>query len=373
MQKINVIEFIGSLSDGGAETLVKDYATLINHEKFNIEIVTIWDNGSSANSRLIKESGVKTHKIYPQWNIWIRIINKIFGRYYVSKRILSIVCQENISCIHVHLSQLKYILPISNNLKKLNVKIFYTCHNIPLKFFGENNNIEKKAAIKLIENNNMKIIALHDNMAKELNELFKINNTIVIHNGINLERFIECNTSYKEAKRKLGIPNNRVVIGHIGRFNIQKNHEFLIDIFIELKKKNSNFFLLMVGDGSLKNKCIEKLNNFVSEEDYLILSHRTDVPDILRSMDCFVFPSLYEGLGIVLVEAQASGLKCIVSNKVPKDAFLSDGIISLPIDQGVEIWTESILKSLNKKNISCDFCNYDMKKEIKILEEIYSK
>ncbi|SHJ79232.1 Glycosyltransferase involved in cell wall bisynthesis [Dethiosulfatibacter aminovorans DSM 17477] len=369
---MKILEFIGSLSDGGAETLVKDYATLINKECFKIEVAVIWDNGKSANSKLLREVGTTIHKMYPIWNFPIRVINKTIGRFYVSRRIINIVKKNRIGCIHVHLSQLKYISPISKQLRNLNVQVLYTCHNIPVKFFGGVNNIEKKAANTLIQNNHMQIIALHSDMAKELNEMFGVTNTVVVHNGIDFNRFTNCKISYEQAKSRLKIPRDKCVIGHVGRFNIQKNHDKLVDIFLEYKKRNKNAFLLLVGDGSLRERVENKLNQFVTKDNYLILSHRTDIPQIMKAMDCFVFPSLYEGLGIVLIEAQAVGIKCIVSDSVPSDAFISDGIYSLSLDETDEKWCDVIQANLERRKLICDFKHYDMNNEIRVLERIYN-
>jgi glycosyltransferase involved in cell wall biosynthesis len=127
-----------------------------------------------------------------------------------------------------------------------------------------------------------------------------------------------------------------------------KNHEFLVEIFNELVKRKDNAFLLLVGAGRLKENIEMKLHNYGLDGKYLILSHRSDIPEIMKAMDVFVFPSLYEGLGIVLIEAQVSNLRRIVSE-----------------------WCDVILDDSIKGKNNGDINTYDMNKKIKRLEELY--
>lgn len=140
-------------------------------------------------------------------------------------------------------------------------------------------------------------------MRKEINELLKINDTIVIRNGVNFKRFQNVQGSRKSIREMLDIPEKTFVMGHVGRFHPVKNHEFLVEIFVELSKRKSDCFLLMVGDGSEKEHIRNVLDRQGMRGKYFILSNRTDVPELMQAMDVFVFPSKFEGLGIVLVEA----------------------------------------------------------------------
>ena len=106
----------------------------------------------------------------------------------------------------------------------------------------------------------------------------------------------------------------KFVIGHVGRFERQKNHEFLIEVFAEVHKKNENSVLLLIGDGSLKDPIRQKVIVLNLEEYVFFLGQRDDVADLLQTMDVFVLPSLYEGFPVSIVEAQANGLVCIASD-----------------------------------------------------------
>ncbi|WNF35312.1 glycosyltransferase family 1 protein [Bacillaceae bacterium IKA-2] len=144
--------------------------------------------------------------------------------------------------------------------------------------------------------------------------------------------------------------NNSIVIGHIGRFIEAKNHKFMIEIIKSIVKKDRSFRLLLVGDGDLKFQ-IENLAVKEEISDYIrFVGIRDDVATMLQSMDIFVFPSLYEGLGLVLLEAQACGLPCIVSEAIQPEADLKLGLLTrLSLDDGADMWASKIVDLARKK------------------------
>lgn len=144
-------------------------------------------------------------------------------------------------------------------------------------------------------------------------------------------------------RQNLNIPQNALVIGHVGRFSPPKNHEFLIDIFTALHKRVQNACLLLVGDGELRAKMEEKVQSLGLADHVLFTGIHSDVPDLLQAMDVFVFPSHYEGFGIVAIEAQASGLPCVISDSIPNDCDLTDLVTRVSLTQSANTWAEKIL------------------------------
>ncbi|MGG4167727.1 glycosyltransferase family 1 protein [Rossellomorea vietnamensis] len=141
-----------------------------------------------------------------------------------------------------------------------------------------------------------------------------------------------------------------IVIGHIGRFIPAKNHDFLLDVMKSLIKRNPNYKLLLVGEGDLKNHIEKRIENEGINESIRLVGIREDIGTMLHSMDVFVFPSLYEGLGLVLLEAQASGLPCIVSEAIQPEADLQLGLVTqLPLRDGPEVWAEAIVRQTMRK------------------------
>lgn len=185
--KTRVIEFIRDLSDGGAETLVKDYVKLIDKNKFDLYVLTIRNFTNTAVYKQVHELGIEIIPIYPKWNFLIKLFNKLFGKQYIDYKMRKIITQIRPSCIHAHLYTLDYLFRISSSLH--DVKLYYTCHSIPERYFGEKYEKQTRAAEYLIQKKGMRMIALHDNMRDELNQMFGVNNTITIKNGIDLNRY----------------------------------------------------------------------------------------------------------------------------------------------------------------------------------------
>ena len=370
MKRVKVIEFIGAIQDGGAETLIKDYALKIDKASFEITVVSIYDHKNTGNSRILHDNNVQVISVFPKRNIFSKIILHTLDEKYVSLKLLKIIKDVKPDVIHSHLSVLHYLYPIAKDLD--NVKMLYTCHNLPQLFFDGKRKKDGIAAETFIKNHRMQMIALHDNMATEINKRFHINNTAVIRNGIDFNRFTNIQESKENIRQKLNIPQDAYVIGHVGRFSDQKNHSYLIDCFNEAAKKNDKAFLLLVGSGPLKEEIINKVNSFGLSNKVLFLEHRMDIPQIMKAMDVFFFPSKFEGLGIVLIEAQVVGLPCVVSNQIPHEAFKSKNITELSLDVAPDIWADNLLNPVGNISEWGDISEYDMNKEIKKLEKLYS-
>ena len=144
-------------------------------------------------------------------------------------------------------------------------------------------------------------------------KMMKAGKVFVMHNAIDCEKFRFRPEVRERFRKEMGL-EGKFVIGHVGRFERQKNHEFLIEVFAEVHKKNENSVLLLIGDGSLKDPIRQKVIVLNLEEYVFFLGQRDDVADLLQTMDVFVLPSLYEGFPVSIVEAQANGLVCIASD-----------------------------------------------------------
>ena len=165
---------------------------------------------------------------------------------------------------------------------------------------------------------------------------------IFLKNGIETQKYAY-NRAIREGKRKeLGITDN-FVIGHIGRFMQQKNHAFLIDIFSAVKKMNPKAKLLLVSEGRLMDEIKQKVSSLGLQNDVLFLGFRNDINELMQAMDVFVLPSLWEGLPFTLVEAQAAGLPCVISDVISDESIVTDLIKKESLKQSAEIWAKKIL------------------------------
>ena len=165
-----------------------------------------------------------------------------------------------------------------------------------------------------------------------------------INNAIDVAVYTYDPTKRQEMRSQLRL-KDELTIGHVGRFNQPKNHPFLLDIFAALLKKEPNAVLLLVGGGEDMPKTQAKAQSLGIAEHVRFLGVRSDVNDLMQAMDVFVFPSLYEGLPVTMVEAQASGLPCLISDKVPPECIITEGLVDvLTLSAEPETWAEKILE-----------------------------
>lgn len=163
----------------------------------------------------------------------------------------------------------------------------------------------------------------------------------IINNAIDTDKFISDNEIRNKIRTELGI-KDKFVIGHVGRFELQKNHKFLIDIFNEYRKKNNDAVLVLVGKGSLEKSIKEKVLSLGIQDYVYFLGNRSNMAEIYQAFDVFLFPSLYEGLGIVAVEAQTAGIPVICTKDLPEEINLSSLYNTVSLDDDISIWIEKI-------------------------------
>ena len=176
----------------------------------------------------------------------------------------------------------------------------------------------------------------------------------ILNNAIEIERFTFDKQVRNTIRKEFGI-EGKFVIGHIGRFHPQKNHDFLIDIFKSIHDEVEDSVLLLVGDGPLKKSIQEKVNQINLGDSVIFTGVRSDVSDVFQGIDLFLFPSHFEGLGIVAVEAQASGLHAVVSENIPDEAYVTDLIENELLSSSPSQWANRILKYVdyyNRKDVS---------------------
>ena len=184
--------------------------------------------------------------------------------------------------------------------------------------------------------------------------LFQKKKFDIIKNGVNLDIYNVNEEKRKKLRCSLGVLEDEILIGHIGVFNYQKNHEFLVEVFKELKENNQEKFkMVLIGDGSLKTEIEGKVKEYALEKDIFFTGNISDVADYLQAIDILLLPSRFEGLPYVLVEAQAAGKLCIVSDKVSVEARLTELVHFVSIDSSSE-WVENVLSKYKiYKNMEC--------------------
>ena len=200
-------------------------------------------------------------------------------------------------------------------------------------------------------------------------------NVVYVNNAINLKKFTFDPAMRAKFREELNVEED-LVIGHVGRFDYQKNHSYLLDVFKRLVQEAPNAKLILVGDGSLKSKIQEKIIDYNLSNNIILLGVRDDVDKIMNAFDVFILPSHFEGLGIVLVEAQANGLKCIASDTIPKEVNINGDVTFLSANQNnIGCWIRQILETdVNKRNSDISkfiAAGYGIKNEVKKLQQLY--
>ena len=195
----------------------------------------------------------------------------------------------------------------------------------------------------------------------------------VIPNAIDLKKYKFNQTIRNNIRKELNI-EDKFVIGHIGRMAPPKNQKFLLKIFAKVRKENDKAVLLMIGDGILRHEIEKEIIDLALSDSVILLGVRKDVPDLLMAMDVFVLPSLYEGLPVVCVEAQATGLRCVLSDNITKEVDCGNSEF-ISLKEKAEIWCKEILSTdvKNSKHDISSFLNtqYSINIQSKILEKEY--
>lgn len=208
------------------------------------------------------------------------------------------------------------------------------------------------------------------------------NEAKVLKNAIDLEKYRYDENKGNDIKLKLGLSGKKV-IGHVGRVEKPKNHAFILEVFNQVHKLHPETNLLLIGDGGLGVELDRKIKEMGLEDAVIRIKQCDCVNEMLQAMDVFLFPSIWEGLGISLIEAQASGLKCIVSDIIKEEVCVTDLIEKHALLEGAETWADCVWSVLDKGRISerdsteyikklCD-AGYSQKEAAGILQEIYIK
>lgn len=167
---------------------------------------------------------------------------------------------------------------------------------------------------------------------------------VVLNNAVDVSQFSFNQTIRDEIREELSA-GDRLVIGHIGRFTEQKNHDFLIDVFKAVHDKKPNSMLVLVGEGHLRNAIEKKIEKLGLTNCVKILGVRKDISNLLQGMDIFLFPSLFEGLPVVLVEAQASGIQSIISDTITTETDVTGRLQFISLKQTADYWAEQIINT----------------------------
>lgn len=189
----------------------------------------------------------------------------------------------------------------------------------------------------------------------------------IVRNAIPLEKFLFNQDKRYEVQKEFKI-EGKFVVGHVGRFDTQKNHNYLIDVFSEIVKRHNNSVLLLTGKGPLENDIRKKIEALNLTDKVLFTGVRSDVPDIMMAMDVFIFPSFYEGMPNTVIEAQGTGLPCLISDTITRESDITGNVKYLSINDSAKGWAERAvyyLEGYERGNVQKEFVEkgYDITSE----------
>ena len=324
-KKIKVLHLELDEHLGGIESFLYNLYSTIDREKVQFDFVSRSDNPAFKSELTNLGANIFTVNSYKRPLKYMHNLEQI-------------IKNGDYDVIHIHKNSAANVLPFCVTNKLKNVRVFVHSHNTKPSVNGcasVLHNINKK----YLYNSANKHFACSQVAGEWMygkNIKFR-----VLRNGIITSKYRFNEEKRKDKRQELNIPNSAFVVGNVGRFAEQKNQKRLVEVFDEVKKLNPNIYLLLIGDGNLK----EKIQLYVKEKNIAnvkFLGVRNDIPDLMMAMDAFIMPSLYEGLPIVGVEAQAAGLNLYLSNTISKETQLLDSVKWFDLNESNKRIAESI-------------------------------
>lgn len=348
---IKVLQIIDGSSFGGISKLMLDVSNNIGKD--------------------IKFDFLSATKIYNDWYNLDANRKSIKGKMLYNYRLFKFLKKHEYDVIHINSAVFLFSFQVVLIAKLVGIKkIIVHSHNSP--YISKT----RKIIIKLLNPIYRKMTDCHLTCSKEASKsLFtKTDDVVLIKNGVNISKF-RYNESIRNKYRKELNVDDKVVYGHVGRIHKQKNHDFLIDLFYEIQKKNPNVSLMVVGTGEDEYKVRSKVKELSIDDKVLFLGFREDTNKLLFAMDVFLFPSVHEGLPVSIIEAQTSGLPVVVSNAITEDSHILDcfyKIDSFDLKKWIKK-VETIKINNNRKDAYKKVIDrgYDIKDTAKQLEKIY--
>lgn len=344
---------------GGLETMLMNYYRQIDRSKIQFDFLVHRDFEADYDKEILAMGGKIYHvsRLVP-WSKAYRNELKNFFR-----------AHSEYTIVHVH----------QDCLSAVALQCAEEC-GIPVRIAHSHNKSQDKNIKYFIKLHYMKQIPAY---ATKLfacgnaagNWMFQGQPFQILNNAIDAKKYTYSEQVAAEVRKEFDIGNCKV-IGHIGRFNPQKNHTFLIDIFSEIKKIQPDAKLLLVGGGDGMAAIQQKVNELNLTDSVIFTGVRSDVSRLLQAMDVFVFPSLYEGLPVTMIEAQAAGLPCVISDHVPDECIVTQDLVTIQkLSDSPESWATHIVSRMNidRKDTREEIKShgFDIAENAKWLEEFY--
>jgi len=363
---IRIAQIVGKWVGGGVEAVVMNYYRNIDRTRVQFDFICDSDSTNIPYEE-IESLGGRVILIPPY--------QKVFS---YQKELKKVLCDGNYKIVHSHINALSFFPLMAAKNAKVPVRIAHS-HSTTNKVEWKKN-LLKQVLKPLSKMYATDYFACTEHAGRWLfgDKTFDDGKVFLMNNAIDLEKF-KYNKNIRDSKREeLKIDEKTLVVGHVGRFVQQKNHDYLIDIFNEYHKKNKNSILLLVGQGPLQEEIQNKVKDLKLDKSVKFLGQRNDVQELYQAFDVFLLPSLYEGLGVVLIEAQCAGCCCVASTEIPVIAKVTNNFEFLNLSDQPNVWADKISDVVNdykRKDYVKEIAKngYEIKNEVKKLEKKYNK
>lgn len=365
MAEIRVLHILHSMNRGGAESVIMNYYRHIDRSRVQFDFLLTESNKCQFEDEIVLLGGrVFRVPLLTMTNpfAYLKAVSSFFENH------------PEYRIVHSHTSS-KSFFPLWIAKKK----------GIPVRI-AHSHNTQSEAGFRGFIRNSLKFglkkVATHFFACSQEAaywlygyRLFNAGKVRIFSNVIESSLF-SCDLKLRESARKrLSVGEKSLLIGCVGRFCVQKNLLFSIDTFREVYMRDRRTFLLLVGDGEQRPEIESRIAQYGLEKKVILTGVVSNVSEMLQAMDVFLMPSLYEGLGVALMEAQASGLKCLVSTGIPKEADVTGLVTFLPLKGGPQKWAEVIIeqREYSRRGWTEELksAGYDAETSAKELEQFY--
>ena len=359
MELIRVLHVVTYMGRGGLETMLMNYYRNINRNKVQFDFLVHRDFEADYDQEILNLGGkiYRLSRLNPFSKKYLNELNQFFKNH------------PEYKVVHSHLDCMAGI-PLKYAKK----------NEVPIRIahaHSSNQTRDKKYLLKLMFKRNIKKNAT-DLFACAQDAglwMFGCDQFHVMNNAIDTKAYVVNKQTGKEVRQELKIPENAFVVGHVGRFAPPKNHMFIIRVFAEVLKEKTNAFLLLVGEGDLRREAEALTVELGIQDNVIFAGMRSDVNRMLQAIDVFLFPSIYEGLPLSIIEAQAAGLPCLISDKVPIECRKTDLVTQLSLNASLSIWKDAVVKAgkVVKRDTSKEISDagFDIHQNAKWLEDFY--
>jgi glycosyltransferase EpsF len=351
-----ILHIVSSMERGGAETLIMNIYRNLDRSKIQFDFISHSTKKGDYEEEIMKLGG-RIFKIPSLGQL---------GPFSYIKELVKIMSANSFIAVHSHTDFQGGFPALAAKICGIKKRI---CHSHSTNWHKGNRYLEK-VMLKILQSIIKFSATDYCSCSKEAAEFLFGENMLndgkvsILKNGIDVTQFSSLKTNLKKSVfDELGLPGNARVLGHVGRFSNSKNHIFILKILKKLVEEDNCFVALLIGEGPLKESIEKEAQRLGILKNIRLLGVREDIPRLMKAFDVFLFPSQFEGFGIVALEAQCAGTPCVISNTVPKTTDMGLGLTSyVSLDKGLDIWCSEVKEALNKERPDNRLINEEISK-----------